>query len=729
MSKPTTVTVVIEGMSCASCVLRVERALQAVPGVETATVNLANEKALVRFDPATTSLEALAQATSEAGYELVVVEADSGEEEHERRREATYATLVRECTISVALAIPVMVVSMVTMHGATTIVNIVMMMATAIVMVVGGRRFFVSTWRNLRHLILDMNTLVAIGTGTAFLYSSVVVMMSSATSGGHVYFDTAATIIALILIGRVLEARAKRTTTTSIRELLHLQSTTARVRRQGGEEEVALSSVVVGDVVVIRPGERIAVDGVVVAGRTSIDESMLTGEPIPTDISVGDRAIGGTINTTGAIDLRATAIGANTVLSQIIRSVEEAQGSKAPIQALADRIAAVFVPSVVLASTITFALWMLFGDSSLGEAMVHAIAVLIIACPCALGLATPTAIIVATGTAARRGILIKNADALEQLARISTVVFDKTGTITIGKPTLHLFECADTSEAADVFAAVVAIERMSEHPIAHAIVQAAHHEVPYGGTVEGFEARSGYGVIGTVDGRRYYIGNEELMREEHAVASPHSSWGSAPLHVTTVFVGRDNHIIGRLQISDTIRDSATEAVRELQQRALHVIMLSGDREEAARSIAERVGIKDVRARVRPTEKAAVIATLQATGTRVAMVGDGMNDAPALAQADVGIAMGTGTDVAIEAASITLLRSDLHGVVDAIEVARSTVRTIKQNLFWAFVYNVVGIPIAALGLLDPTIAAGAMALSSVSVLTNSLRLRRLSHRAS
>lgn len=722
MNTPTTVTVAIEGMSCASCVLRVERALQAVPGVETATVNLANEKALVRYDPSTTSLDDLAKATAEAGYALVAMSNETSEHEHELRREASYATLVRECTTSVVLAIPIMVVSMVTMHGATTVVNIFLMIATAIVMVIGGRRFFVSTWRNLRHRILDMNTLVAIGTGTAFVYSSVVVMMSSATSGGHVYFDTAATIIALILLGRVLEARAKRSTTTSIRELLHLQPTTARLRREGGEVDVDLASVVIGDVVIIRPGERIAVDGVVVAGRTSIDESMLTGEPIPTDVTVGDRVIGGTMNTSGSIDIRATAIGANTVLAQIIRSVEEAQGSKAPIQALADRIASVFVPTVVAAAIITFIAWFAFDSGAMGDAMVHAIAVLIIACPCALGLATPTAIIVATGAAARRGFLVKDANALEQLAHVSTVVFDKTGTITVGRPTLHRFECVNTQEAADVFAAVVAIERMSEHPIAHAIVSAAVHEVSHGGMVEGFEARSGYGVIGVVNGRRYCIGNEALMHEEHAVGTLVLD-DAASAAMTTIFIACNGVVMGRMLITDTIRPSAADAVRTLIERGLHVVMLSGDREASARHIAAQVGITDVRARIRPTEKAAVIAAMQATGTRVAMVGDGINDAPALAQADVGIAMGTGTDVAIEAATITLLRNDLHGVPEAVLLARNTVRTIKQNLFWAFVYNVVGIPIAALGLLDPSIAAAAMALSSVSVLTNSLRLRR------
>ncbi|MBS1561167.1 MAG: copper-translocating P-type ATPase [Bacteroidetes bacterium] len=722
MSTSTTVTVAIEGMSCASCVLRVERALQAVPGVETATVNLANEKALVRYDPSTTSLDELAKATAEAGYALVAMSNDSSEREHEQRREASYATLVRECTTSVVLAVPIMVVGMVTMHGASTIVNIILMIATAIVMVIGGRRFFVSTWRNLRHLILDMNTLVAIGTGTAFLYSSIVVIMSPTASGGHVYFDTAATIIALILLGRVLEARAKRSTTNSIRELLHLQPTTARLRRKGGEVEVDLASVDIGDIVIIRPGERIAVDGVVVTGRTSIDESMLTGEPIPTDVTVGDRVIGGTMNTSGSIDIRATAIGANTVLAQIIRSVEEAQGSKAPIQALADRIASVFVPTVVAASIITFIAWFVFGSGMLGDAMVHAIAVLIIACPCALGLATPTAIIVATGAAARRGFLVKDANALEQLAHISSVVFDKTGTITVGKPTLHRFECVNTEEAADVFAAVVAIERMSEHPIAHAIVSAAAHEASHGGMVEGFEARSGYGVIGVVNGRRYCIGNEALMHEEHAVGALVLD-DAASTAMTTIFIACDGVVMGRMLITDTIRPSAADAVRVLIERGLHVVMLSGDREASAQHIAAQVGITDVRARIRPTEKASVLAAMQATGTRVAMVGDGINDAPALAQADVGIAMGTGTDVAIEAAAITLLRNDLHGVHEAVLLARSTVRTIKQNLFWAFVYNVVGIPIAALGLLDPSIAAAAMALSSVSVLTNSLRLRR------
>lgn len=722
MSTTQTVVVNIEGMSCASCVLRVERALQAVPGVELATVNLATEKATVRYDTTATSITDLAAATSDAGYVLIPPTQDHAEEEHEQRRERAYRVLVRETIISAVLTLPIMVSGMFFMHRPSHAVDVGLMLATFVVMIVGGRRFFLATARNLRHLILDMNTLVAVGTGAAFLYSLAVVFLPHGTTDGHVYFDTAATIITLILVGRTLEARAKRSATRSIRDLLQLRPTQALVRRDGGEVTVDLASVLVNDVVIVRPGERMPVDGVIVAGATAVDESMLTGEPIPVDATIGHRIVGGTMNTTGTIDVRATAVGAQTVLAQIIRSVEQAQGSKAPLQHLADKIASVFVPTVVAVSVLTFVVWYLTLGADVGASMVHAIAVLIIACPCALGLATPTAIIVATGAAARKGILVKNAEALEQLHRATTMVFDKTGTITMGRPRLRAMQCIDGSTT-DILAEVAALERRSEHPLARAIIDAAtSRDLPLA-TVTAFTARSGAGIQGTVNGRQYIIGTAEFLQSEGVSFSTSQAFGPVSSDATVIEVARDGQHYGRFEIADTVRDNAADVVRSLHALHLRTVLLSGDRDEPAQRIADDVGIGTVHARILPTQKADVIRALQGEGGVVAMVGDGMNDAPALAQAHVGIAMGTGTDVAIEAADITLMRSDLRGVVDVVQLSHRTVRIIRQNLFWAFVYNVVGIPVAAAGLLDPGIAAAAMALSSVSVLTNSLRLRR------
>ncbi|MGE5313703.1 MAG: heavy metal translocating P-type ATPase [Acidobacteriota bacterium] len=745
-----TLTLPIEGMTCASCVTRVEKAIRKVDGVAEASVNLATEKATIRYEGDQEVLDRLERAVTEAGYHPVLAASPSGareeseeEDEAAARKRGEFALLRRDFLIAAAIGAPVMAVSMLSMsawwHEAVPFsmqtLNTLLFLATSVVMFIPGRRFFRSAWTIARHFQADMNTLVATGTGMAYLYSAVVTLFPGLlpVSGHEVYFDTASTIIALILLGRMLEARARLRTSEAMRSLLKLQPRTARIRRNGVETDVDVRTLAPGETIIVRPGEKIPVDGVVTSGRTSVDESMITGESIPVDKEEGARVIGGTINYNGAIEFRAEAVGSSTVLSQIIRLVEEAQGSKAPIQALADRIAAVFVPAVIALAVATFAGWLVFSDAGFTHAMINAIAVLIIACPCALGLATPTAIIVGMGRGASRGILFRNVESLEHAARTTTVVFDKTGTLTEGVPSVTDAVVFGALEKQELMAELAAIERRSEHPIAKALVAYAESLgiASDAIAVGDFQAQSGFGVTATVGDHQYVLGSAAHVREQGCEITPaqeeamqqHAREGKSLIlaarrsRTETAF-----RLSALIAVADTILASSLEAVKTLAESGLDVVMLSGDHEETARAIARQAGIAHVKAGMTPQAKAAYIRELQQGGARVAMAGDGINDAPALAQADIGIAMGTGTDVAMETSDITLMRHDLRSVSAALELSKATVRVIRQNLFWAFIYNVIGIPLAALGILSPVIAAGAMAMSSVSVVTNSLRLK-------
>ncbi len=723
-----------------------EKVLKHVDGVANVSVNLATERVTLAFDSAKTDLPRLAEAVEEAGYKLLLpYPADSHPAEstgsdtatQEAHQESAYRRLKSDFILSAVLAVPLMVISVISMTDwfmrwsplSMDALNKSLFLAATVVMFVPGKRFFSAAWKLARHFSADMNTLVAVGTGTVYVFSSLVVLfpewLPQAAAANKIYFDTAATITTLILLGRLLEAKAKQRTTDAIKRLLGLQPKTACVIRGRQEVEIKLSDLLVNDVVIVRPGERIPVDGIILIGSTSIDESLVTGESLPVDKAPGQRVIGGTINKNGTIEFRATAVGSHTVIAQIVRLVEEAQGSKAPIQTLADKIASVFVPSVISIAAGTFLLWYIVGGLPFTAAMINFIAVLIIACPCALGLATPTAIMVGTGLGASRGILIKNAASLERARTIDTIVLDKTGTMTIGKPSVTEFVSLNGHEERFVLQRAASLESRSEHPIGRAIVEYATQFGIELSAVQSFESLPGLGLKGTVIDHVLAIGNGGLMNllnintaAAAEITSKLSRDGKTP-----VFISIDGSLAGILGIADTMKPTTTEAVDGLRRLGLEVIMITGDNTRTAQAIGRQAGIDSVIAEVLPQGKASHIKRMQSQGRIVAMVGDGINDAPALAQADVSIAMGSGTDVAMDTADITLMQSDLRGVADAVRLSRRTILTIRQNLFWAFVYNVIGIPVAALGLLNPMVAAGAMAMSSVSVISNSLRLRR------
>ena len=731
----TTVSLPVEGMTCASCVARVEKVLANSPGVSSVTVNLATEKATVRFDPATVTPDALAATVADAGYTLVIEGITAATPPPVQN---PYATLKKEVILSAALSAPVMILNMVSMTDwfmsvspfSMEAVNRILFLLTTVVMAVSGRRFFSIAWRLARHGEADMNTLVAVGTGVAYLYSSIVTlfpdMMPDAVNTMDVYFDSAAAIITLILLGKMLEARAKQRASDAMRSLLNVQPKIAHVIMESSTIDIPVEQVKKGDLFLVRPGEKFPVDGAVISGETAVDESMMTGESLPVRKTIGDNVTGGTINTTGSVECRATAVGVDTVLSQIVRLVEDAQGSKAPIQSLADKIAAVFVPTVIVIALVTFLASMFIFGLDGPTAMVHAIAVLIIACPCALGLATPTAIMVGTGRGAAMGVLFKNAESLERAGTVTTVVFDKTGTITEGKPVVtDIIPLADT-DAGIALQYAASVEHRSEHPLSIAVVAKSKERSLTLLPVTGFLASPGSGVMGTVDEKTVVVGKASFLRENlislngaEEIATRIENEGK-----TVLLVGIGKKAAAVIAVADTVRSGAADAVKRVKGLGVRVALLTGDHAVTAMSIARQAGIDDITSSVLPKGKADVIKERQQRGEIVAMVGDGINDAPALAQADVSLAMANGTDVAMETADIALMRHDLTAVANAIIVSRRTIRTIRQNLFWAFIYNIVGIPLAALGFLSPAFAAAAMAVSSVSVITNSLRLRRL-----
>jgi Cu+-exporting ATPase len=770
------ITIPVGGMTCAACQAHVAKALEKQPGVESATVNLMMGSAAVVFDPSMIKPEALVETVRETGYESalpaadvdVVAEQDARDSEQARE----YRTLRLKAIVSGVAGAFAMLASMPLMAGTahaghaaaadpvmewamgwlTPVVRALVpglyavdpqaLSWTLLVLTIGtmgwaGRQFYARAWTNLRHGTSDMNTLIAVGTGAAFLYSAVATVaprvFTSRGVAADVYYEAVILILAFVLTGRAFESRATRRTASALRALAALQPRDARIVREGREIDVRIGDVREGDLVVVRPGERLPVDGVVLDGSSAVDESMLTGEPMPVAKGVGDGVVGGTVNRTGAFRYRATTLGEASVLARIVRLMRDAQSTRAPIQALADRISAVFVPVVIGIAVLTFGVWWAVADTApLARGFAAAVTVLIIACPCAMGLAVPTAVMVATGRAAALGILVKGGEALQRAGEVTTVVLDKTGTVTLGRPAVTDVVLATGGPSIEAtLADAASVEALSEHPLASAVVAEARARSLTWPAAVGFESITGQGVRATVDGRAVAVGSATLMGALGVDVAPLSADAQRlqSLARTVAYVAVDGHLAGLVAIADPIRGEAPAAIAELRRLGMDVVLLTGDQPDTARAVARQVGIDRVVAGVPPEGKVEEVGRLQRAGAVTAMVGDGINDAPALARADVGIAIGTGTDVAMEAADIAVMRGELGAVGEAVRLARATMKTMKQNLFWAFAYNVVGIPVAAGALypafgvlLSPILASAAMAFSSVSVVTNSLRLR-------
>ncbi|MGA9754258.1 MAG: heavy metal translocating P-type ATPase [Desulfobaccales bacterium] len=725
-------------MHCAACVARVERALTAAPGVELATVNLATRQAKVKYNPGLTNPEALAQVVIDAGY---IVEASSKEQRAPRSPEAEVREFRRRFLLALALSLPVWLLMIPPVTHAIGLSHralafILLVFATP-VMFYSGASFFTGAANAARHLSTNMDTLVALGTSAAYFYSAWVTFFpDTVAAAGHapaVYYDTAVMIITFILLGRWLEARTRGRASEALRRLFALAPPTARVRRDDKEQEIPLAEVLVGDLVVVRPGEKIPVDGVVAEGVSSVDESMLTGESMPVPKEPGAEVWGATLNQRGFLVFKATRVGQDMVLSQIIRLVEEAQTGKAPIERLVDKVASIFVPVVMGLAAVTFLAWLNWGPPpTFSRAVISMVAVLIIACPCAMGLATPTAVMVGSGRGAELGILMRGGEPLERAYRLTTVVFDKTGTLTRGAPQVTDVHTWEHWSAEAVLAHAAALEEKSEHPLAEAVTRAAqaqHLALPQ---VHDFQAVPGLGVEARIDGQAVLLGNLAFLAQQGVAAEPLAAHQAQLSREgkTAIFLAVAGKPVGVIAAADTLKPRAAQTVAALKAMGLKILLLSGDNKMTAMAVAGSIGIEDVLAEVLPGDKAKKVAELQANGEVVAMVGDGINDAPALAQADVGIALGTGADVALEAADLTLIRDDLDLIPQAIQLSRQMMRIIRQNLFWAFCYNIVAIPVAAGAFyplwgwtLNPALAAAAMAMSSVSVVTNSLRLRR------
>lgn len=721
------------GMSCASCAARVDKTLNRQPGVSKASVNYASGAATVEYDPSQCSPEALQQAVQAAGYDLLIEKDKDTLEEVEQAHDRKYRALKFRTTWAVILSLPVVVIGMFLMN--MPYANLIMWILSTPVVFWLGRSFFVSAWKQLRHRSANMDTLVALSTGIAYLFSLFNMLFPDFWLARgihpHVYFEAASVIIAFILLGRLLEEKAKGNTSSAIKKLMGLQPKTVTLITPSGEEEVIpIERIRPGDTIQVKPGERIAVDGIVTEGASYVDESMLSGEPVAVAKQKDARVFAGTINQKGSFRFSAEKVGTDTLLAKIIHMVQDAQGSKAPVQQLVDRIAGIFVPVIIGIAMLSFLLWMLLdGQSGFTHGLLALVTVLIIACPCALGLATPTAIMVGIGKGAERGILIKDAESLEVARKIDTVVLDKTGTVTEGKPVVsELVWAAREEDAENIF---YSLEKLSEHPLAEAVVRRLREAQSV--DIEHFESITGKGVKGRRNGKTYYAGNRTLLEENGIAVNPSLSEEAARLTAdaqTVIWFADGDRTLAIAGITDQIKKTSIQAVGELQSAGIEVYMLTGDNEATAREIAGKAGIAHYRAGVLPQDKAAFVSQLQQEGKKVAMVGDGINDSAALAQADLSIAMGGGSDIAMDVAKMTIISSDLTKIPEALKLSRLTVRTIRQNLFWAFIYNIIGVPIAA-GvlypfngfLLNPMIAGAAMAFSSVSVVTNSLRLKR------
>jgi Cu+-exporting ATPase len=741
-----TVELPLKGIQCASCVQKIEKALLQTRGVTKASVNLATERAKVEYLPTETNLRDIKRAIESTGYEVLeLFPSDEGLDPEKAIREREYKKLKTKFMAGLILGLIVFLGS--SRHWFPWIPGIfgnfyvLWALATPVQFVIGWQ-FYRGAWGAFKHRSADMNTLIAVGTSAAYLYSVTATLFPSFfESGGikpQVYFETSALIIVLILFGRLLEARAKGQTSDAIKKLMGLQPKTARVIRDGKEMDIPVEEVLVGDLITVRPGEKIPVDGILQSGKSAVDESMITGESIPVKKSPGSEVIGATINKTGSFKFKATKVGKDTALAQIIKLVQDAQGSKAPIQRLADVISGYFVPIVISIAIATFVIWFNFGPfPSLTFALLNFVAVMIIACPCALGLATPTAVMVGTGKGAENGILIKGGESLETAHKLDTIVFDKTGTLTKGEPEVTDIITVNGVSEEDILKYAACAEKNSEHPLAEAIIKRAEEKEIKLLDPEQFNAIEGHGIEAGINGKEILLGNAKLMRDRQieienleTKAEDLAQDGKTPIYIS--LSGKAAGVIG---VADILKESSVHAVSKLRNMGLKVVMLTGDNRRTAEAIARKAGIDDVLPEVLPEDKVHEIKKLQSGGRRVAMVGDGINDAPALAQADIGIAIGSGTDVAMEASDITLIKGDLSGVVSAIELSKKTIRIIKQNLFWAFFYNTAGIPIAAGALypffgilLNPIFASLAMAFSSVSVVSNSLRLRRVKLRA-
>ncbi len=717
----------VAGMTCAACVTRVEKNLKKMTGVTNATVNLATESVRIDFDVNTISIESIAEQLYETGYELIIKKEPDNVDDRLLDREKD---IRRDFFISLICTLPVFVLSMGLMLSPVSeifpismnLLNVIFCFLSLLVLIIPGRRFFVPAWKLAMHGASDMNTLVSLGTSIAWLYSTYELIWGEHSGHSqHLYFDSTTTIITLVLLGKMLETKAKRKAGNALQSLLNVQATKALKKTiDGSFIECNASEIVIGDMIMIRPGESFPVDGMIISGDTSCDESMLTGESHPIIKKIGDSVIGGAINIDSSIEIQATAIGSDTVLSKIAAIVKEAQGSKAAIQSLADKISSVFVPAVLITSFITFIIYFAFLHASFNDSILPTIAILLIACPCALGLATPTAITVAIGTGAKHGIIIRNADALEKAGNIDIVAFDKTGTLTIGKPLLQTIQIANRTYTRDTLISYAsAIEQYSLHPFAQAIIKECQ-EIMHADSVQEIP---GKGMIGIIQGHRIHIGNLSWLSDQGISFAEIQNQDLKQEH-SILGMSIDNIPAGLFIFADEIRDESIDVITNLHQSGIRTIMLSGDHPDTAMAIAKKIGILEVIAGILPHQKLERIDEFQKQGHRIAMIGDGINDAPALAKAHLGIAMGSGTDIAKNTADITIMNTDLYAVLKAIRLSKNTMRIIKQNFFWAFIFNIIGIPLAASGNLSPTFAAAAMACSSVSVISNSLRLKKL-----